>query len=64
MASSELLHLTRIDFYEPFAAELKVGMPVNLKVKVGCECGCDLRVCLVRLSGPRGVIVTDELLIS
>jgi len=64
MASSELLHLTRIDFYEPFAAELKVGMPVNLKVKVGCECGCDLRGCLVRLSGPRGVIVTAELLSS
>ena len=62
MDSSEFLHPTRIDFYEPFSGKLKVGIPVTLKVKVACECGCDLRGCLVRLCGPQGVITTDELL--
>ena len=62
MASSELLHSTSIDFYEPFDTKLKVGMPVCFKVKVACECGCDLRGCLVRLSGSEGLIVTAKLL--
>jgi hypothetical protein len=51
-------HSTQMELSEPAPTELPIGSDLNLRVRVSCRSGCDLRALPLMVTGPGGQAAT------
>ena len=56
MGNEMQTHSTNVALCEPAPAEVAVGSPLVLKIKVLCPAGCDLRATPLEVTAPDGLV--------